>query len=273
MANNKSSGKADINGAQLYYEVKGTGQPLLLVHAGVADSRMWEAQFEAFSEAYQAIRFDLRGFGRSNMPSGSFSNHKDVRALLDFLGIEKAFLLGISFGGLIALDFTLAYPDYVQALILGAPSVSGTSPSERIRQFWEAEDAALERGDLEGATELNLKLWVDGPHRNPNQVSPEVRELVREMQLNIFRKEIPDNVEEIDLDPPAIERLGELGIPVQVLVGELDLEEKLELADRLVRELPDCRKVVIPGVAHMLSMEKPEEFNRIVFDFLSNISP
>ena len=266
-----TTGVADVNGAQLFYEVKGTGQPLLLVHAGVADSRMWEAQFEAFSGVYQVIRFDLRGFGRSNLPSGSFSNHEDLRALLDFLNIKTAHVIGISFGGMIALDFTLAYPDYVKALILGAPSVSGANPSERIRQFWEAEDAALEKGDLEGATELNLKLWVDGPHRKAYQVSSEVRELVREMQLAAFKKEIPEDVEEIDLDPPAIKRLGDVEIPVQVLIGELDLEEKLELADRLVREMSDCKKVVIPGVAHMLSMEKPEEFNRSVLDFLSGI--
>jgi len=265
-----TTGMANINGAQLYYEVKGTGRPLLLVHAGVADSRMWEAQFEAFSEVYQVIRFDLRGFGRSNMPSRTFSNYEDIRALLDFLGIESVYLLGISFGGMIALDFTLAYPDYTKALVLGAPSVSGTSPSERVRQFWDEEDALLEKGDLEGATELNLKLWVAGPHRDSNQVSAEVRDLVREMQLSIFKKEFPDDVEEIDLDPPAIERLGDVKIPVQVMIGELDLEEKLELVDRLVREMPSCQKVVIPSVAHMLNMEKPVEFNQSVFDFLSN---
>jgi pimeloyl-ACP methyl ester carboxylesterase len=270
-SNNVKTSVADVNGAQLYYEAKGRGQPLLLIHAGVADSRMWESQFEAFSKEYKVIRFDLRGFGRSNMPSGSFSNHEDVRALLDFLKIESAYLLGISFGGMIALDFTLACPDYVKALVLGAPSVSGASSSQRIRQFWDEEDALLEEGDLEAATDLNLKLWVDGPHRESNQVNPEVRELVREMQLNIFKKDVPDDVDEIDLEPPAIGRLGEVKIPVQVLVGELDLEEKLELADRLVREMPDCRKVLIPGVAHMLNMEKPEEFNRNVLDFLSGI--
>jgi len=262
---------ANINGTQLYYEVKGTGHPLLLVHAGVADSRMWEAQFEAFSEVYQVIRFDLRGFGRSNMPSGSFSHQGDIKALLDFLGIESVYLLGISFGGMIALDFTLAHPDYVKALVLGAPSVSGASPSERIRQFWAQEDALLEKGDLEGATELNLKFWVDGPHRDTQQVNLEVRDLVREMQLAIFKKEIPDDVEEIDLDPPAIERLDEVKIPAQVMVGELDLEEKLELADRLVQKMPNCKKDLIPGAAHMLNMEKPDEFQRIVTRFLDDV--
>jgi pimeloyl-ACP methyl ester carboxylesterase len=263
------TGQADINGAQLYYEVKGAGQSLLLLHAGVADCRMWDAQFEAFSKAYQVIRFDLRGFGRSNMPSGSFANVEDVRALLDFLQLKRVTLLGISFGGLIALDFTLAYPEYVEALVLGAPSVSGASPSARIRQFWEEEEMALESGDIEGATELNLRLWVDGPQRTADQVSPAVRERVREMQMAIFKKEIADDIEEIALSPPAIGRLGEVAIPVQVLIGDLDLAEKRTVADRLVSEITGSRMAVIPGAAHMFNMEKPELFNQRVLDFLS----
>ncbi|MGD8857036.1 MAG: alpha/beta hydrolase, partial [Chloroflexota bacterium] len=194
----------EINGAQLYYETQGDGPPLLLIHAGVADCRMWDDQIDAFSGAYRVIRFDLRGFGRSDMPPGSFANHEDVRALLDHLDARPAHVLGISFGGAIALDFCLAYPDYVRSLILGVPSVGGIEPSERIRRFWREEDAALERGDLDGATELNLRLWVDGPQRNPEQVDGQVREKVRRMQLAIFRKEIPDDIEEVDLDPPAV---------------------------------------------------------------------
>ena len=263
------TGTAEINGAQLYYEVKGAGHPLILLHAGVADSRMWDAQFDLFAENYRVIRFDYRGFGRSNMPSGSFSNYEDVRGLLDFLQIEATYVLGISFGGLIALDFTLAYPSYVKALILGAPSVSGDMPSERVRQFWEEEDAAVETGDLAGATELNVRLWVDGPHREAGEVDTAVREKVRQMQLNIFQKEIPDDVEEIDLAPPAVERLNELQIPVQIMVGDLDLEEKVAMAGRLEKEIPGSKKVVIPGVAHMLNMERPELFNTAVLDFLS----
>jgi len=266
-----TSGLANINGAQIYYEVKGTGHPLLLIHAGIADSRMWNTQVEAFCDVYRVIRFDLRGFGRSDMPSGFFSNHEDVRALLDFLHIRTAVILGISFGGLIALDFALAYPEYVAALVLGAPSVSGAKPSERIKQFWEEEDLALEKGDFDEATEINLRLWVDGPHRTPSQVNPVVREQVREMQLAIFKKGIPDDVEEIGLNPPAIERLGDVKIPIQVMVGDLDLEEKQDLVNRLASEFPEARKVVIPGVAHMLNMEEPEVFNQSVLNFLSQV--
>jgi len=262
-------GTAKINGAELYYEVSGQGEPLLMIHAGVADSRMWAGQFQRFAQAYQAIRFDLRGFGQSTLPPGKFCNHEDVRDLLTYLQIQQTYLLGISFGGLIALDFALAYPEVVKGLILGAPSISGETPSERVRAFWEAEEAALEAGDLAAATELNLRLWVDGPHRTPQQVNPAVREQVGEMQLNIFKKPVPDDIEESSLTPPAIERLDQLKMPLLVIVGSLDLEEKLAAADRLVAQAPQARKAVIPEAAHMMNMEKPDQFNQIVLDFLA----
>ena len=257
-----------VNGAWLYYVREGAGDPLLLIHAGVADSRMWDDQFAVFARRYQVICFDLRGFGRSDMPSGSFANFADVRALLDRLQIESAYILGLSFGSSIALDFALSYPERVKALILAAPSVSGSQPSTRIKQFWDAEDTLLAEGKLEEATELNLRLWVDGPQRRPEEVDPRVRERVRQMQMDTFRKEIPDDIEEIDLDPPAAVRLGELTMPVQVLVGELDLEEKVALARRLALEVPDGRLTIIPRAAHMLNMEQPQQFNEQVLNFL-----
>lgn len=268
--NKPTSGMTEINGAQLYYEMSGEGQPLLLLHAGIADSRMWDEQVNVFAQSYRVIRLDLRGFGRSNVPAGTFSNHGDARALLDFLQVQEAIVLGISFGGLIALDFTLAYPTYVKTLILGAPSVSGEKPSDRIRQFWADEEAFMENDDLEGATELNLRLWVDGPHRTPEQVGPVVREQVREMQLNIFKIPVPDDIDAEGLTPPAIERLGEIKVPTLVIVGDLDLEEKLTLADRLVSEIPHATKAIIPNAAHMMNMEQPAQFNQIVLDFLAS---
>lgn len=263
---------AAVNGAHLYYEVSGQGPPLLLLHAGVADRRMWDGQVAAFGQGYRVVRFDFRGFGQSEMPPGPFSNHEDVRGLMDFLQIDRAHLLGISYGGMVAIDTALAYQERVLSLLLGAPSVSGAPPSERLRRFWQEEEAALDARDLVKATELNLELWVDGPHRGAEEVSPTVREQVREMQLAIFHKEVPDQVEEIELEPPAIERLGELTMPVQVLVGALDLPEKLALAERLMAQVPNCQKVVIPQVAHMLNMEQPEAFNRSVLKFLAAVA-
>lgn len=266
-----TAGMANINGTQLYYEVSGDGYPLLLLHAGVANSRMWDEQIGAFSQFYQVIRFDMRGFGRSSMPPGRFSNIEDVRGLLALLQVNEAYLLGLSFGALVALDFTIAYPEKVKALILGAPSASGDEPSERIKQFWDEEELALENDDLEAATELNLQMWVDGPHRQPEQVSSSVRERVREMQRHIFEIPVPDDVEEIPLTPPAIERLDEVKAPTLVIVGNLDLEEKIVLADRLVAEMPNAKKGTVPNAAHMVNLEKPDAFNRMVLEFLAGL--
>ena len=262
------TGYAPVNGARLYYEEDGEGEPLLLLHAGVADSRMWDAQFSAFARNFRTIRFDLRGFGMSQMPAGEFCNYEDVAGLLDVLQIERARVLGLSFGGLIALDFALAHPERVSALVLGAPSVSGAEPSARIREFWQAEEKAFEDGDLEGATELNLRLWVDGPQREAGQVDAGVRALVGTMQSEIFEMEIPDDIDERELDPPAIGRLGEIRVPTLVVVGSLDLEEKIQQAQDVAAQVADGRCAVIDGAAHMVNMEKPEEFNRVVLDFL-----
>lgn len=261
---------APVNGANLYYEVSGSGYPLLLLHAGIADSRMWDDQFATFAQHYRTIRFDQRGFGQSLMPPGAYANHDDVAGLLDYLQIDKAYLLGISNGGRIALDFALTYPARVAALVLGAPSVGGVGPSERIIEFFEQEEEALVRGDLEAATELNLRLWVDGPQRSPDQVDAKVRQRVHEMQMRAFQIPIPDDARPTRLETPAIERLGEVQAPTLVIAGDLDLEEKVTLAEQVAREIPDTRYAVIHGAAHMLNMEEREEFNRLVLSFLGS---
>src|SRR5689334_16644384 len=170
------AGYAEVNGARIFYEVAGAGYPLVLVHAGVADSRMWDQQFHVFAGSYAVIRYDLRGFGRTAMPAGLFAGHEDLAGLLRSLHVERAHVVGISFGGKIAIDFALAYPEMVASLVLGAPSVGGWASSAEVRRFGEEEERLLEQGDLAAATELNVRMWVDGPRRAPEQVDPSVRE-------------------------------------------------------------------------------------------------
>jgi pimeloyl-ACP methyl ester carboxylesterase len=263
------TGFADINGARLYYEVVGAGHPLLLLHAGVADSRMWDDQWQPFARRYRAIRYDLPGFGQSQLPGQPYALHDAVAELLGFLGVERAHVVGVSFGGRIALDFALAHPEMLSALVLVCPDVGGAQPSDALRRFGEEEEALLERGDLAAATELNLRMWVDGPQRTSDQVDPSVRERVREMQHHAFAIPMTEGFELLRLEPPAIERLAEVRAPTLIVIGNLDQPEKLALADRLVDEIPGARKVVIPGAAHMVSMERPAEFNQVVLDFLA----
>lgn len=263
------TGFVSINDARLYYEVSGSGSPVVFLHAGVADSRMWDKQVEAFAANYCVIRYDLRGFGKSEVPSDHFAQHEELVTLLKYLHITRTHLIGISYGGKIALDFTLSHPDLVEKLVLVAPSVGGTTPDAEVLEFYEAEEKALEEEDLTRATELNLHMWVDSPRREPGRVDSAVRELVREMQFHAFQTIFPEGAVELDLEPPAIMRLSEVKAPTLVVVGEYDIQAKIELAHQLQTQIPGAQLAIVPDVAHMVNMEKPTEFNQLVLDFLS----
>jgi len=264
-----NTGFLDVQGAPLYYEVAGQGSALLLIHAGIADHRMWDQQFAVFAQQYRTMRYDLRSFGQSQLPARPFTFYEDLVALLQHLDVKKAHVIGASFGGKVALDFALAHPTMIDSLILVAPDVGGHPPSEDIRRFSEEEEALLECGDLEGATELNLRMWVDGPLRTPEQVNPLVRQRVHDMQYHAFTASIPEGVEEIALDPPAALRLAELHVPTLVLVGDHDVPQKLVLAHELIMQITGAQQVIVPDVAHMVNMEQPEFFASTVLEFLN----
>jgi 3-oxoadipate enol-lactonase len=263
------TGFVEINGAQLYYEVAGAGEPLVLLHAGVADSRMWDEQFATFAQHYQVIRYDQRGFGKSAVPTHAFKSHEELAQLLQHLNLTSASLVGISLGGKIALDFALAYPQMVKALVLVAPSVSGAQPTPDVLAFYEAEEEALEAEDLDGATELNLKMWVDGPRRAASEVDSQVRERVRAMQRQAFTTVFPEHAIELDLEPPGSERLNELQARTLLIVGDYDIDAKIDLARQLAEQISGAQLSIIPGAAHMVNMEKPLEFNQAVLTFLA----
>ena len=266
----RTTGTADVNGTKLYYEVAGGGGPLVLVHAGIADGRMWDAQVDAFSAHYRTIRHDMRGFGRSPMVEGPYSHHADLRALLDALGVGRASFVGCSRGGGAVLDFALENPGRVGALVLVGSAVGGFEFDEEPPEEWDELVAADEAGDLERVSELEVRMWVDGPRRGPGVVDPAVRDLVGEMNLIALKNEALGIGEELDPQPPAATRLSQIRAPTLVLVGEEDRPRILAAADLLEREIPNARKTVIPGTAHVPNMERPEEFNRLVLDFLQS---
>ena len=263
------TGYVELDGARLYFESRGDGVPLMLLHAGVADGRMWDLQMEALADRFTVVRVDLRGFGSTELGPGKFSDHGDVAALMDHLSIDEATIIGVSYGGQVAIDFALAFPEKVSSLVLGAPSVSGYQTHVDIAAFGKAEKDALDAGDLDAAVELNLRMWVDGPHREPAEVDPKLRAKVAAMQREIFEKNIPDGVVPIALDPPAAGRLSEISAPTLVLIGELDVVPFVQLAKWVATQIPDAKLQSVPNVAHMLSMEAAEIFNRAVTDFAS----
>ena len=266
---------AEINGTRVHYEVRGTGDPLVLIHSGISDLRLWDDQMQALATYHRVIRYDVRGYGKTPDVPGTFSYHDDLRALLDHLGVDRTAVLGCSIGGAIAIDFALAYPQRVTALIPVASAVGGYDPEEtdvaakeeREKLFAEA-NAAYEQGDFQQAAHISARVWMDGPKREPDQVDPELRARAMAMMADLF--ELPeDEGTEQPLEPPAASRLAEIKVPTLVVVGDCDVEEILMAADFLAEGIPGAQKAVIPGVAHYPNMERPTEFNRVVLDFLA----
>lgn len=176
-------------------------------------------------------------------------------------------LVGCSFGSTVATETAVAHPGLVERLVLVSPGL-GTDDAEEMIRFGEEEDGLLEKGDLDAATELNLRMWVDGPHRAPDQVAPAVRERVRVMQRDAFAMEMPEGVVRQRLEPAAGRRLAEIRLPTLIVVGALDAPFILDAAERLTRAIRGARRVVIPDAAHLPTLERPEAFHAVLEEFL-----
>jgi pimeloyl-ACP methyl ester carboxylesterase len=255
----------------LFHEVTGAGPPVVLLHEGIADSRMWEPQWTSFAARYRLLRCDLPGFGRTPIESLPVTHARDVAGLLDELGISSAAIVGASLGGRVALELAVARPDLVSKLVLEDAGLPGLDWSEAVRAYGAAEDEAVARGDLEAAIELNLRMWVDGPRRMAADVDPRVREAVAEMQRCALELQAPhwERLDEDLLVPDIAERLGEVQAPTLVLVGEEDVDDMQALARRFATEIPSARLATIPGAAHLPNLEQPAVFDALVLGFLA----
>ncbi len=272
-----TTGFAPVQGGRLYYEVLGEGHPLVLVHAGIADLRMWNEQFPIFARHFRTVRYDQRGYGKSESEGVSYSPRQDLLDLLDHLGIDRAHLIGVSMGGMLIVDFTLEHPERVTALVPVGAGLSGYQAQVgkdkksqlELKQFTRM-DELWDKKDMDGLLELELEMWVDGPMQARDRVAPEVRNLVGEMSRQASTH-LAEGAKPEELNPPAYRRLGDIHVPTLVIVGDLDTTGILQRCEILAHDIPGAREVIIPGTAHMLNMEKPAEFNQIVLDFLNGM--
>ncbi|MCA0458152.1 MAG: alpha/beta hydrolase [Chloroflexi bacterium] len=272
MAQSKS-GYIELDGDKIYYEEAGEGETLLLGHAGFVDSGMWDGQWGAFAERYHVVRFDMRGFGKSSAIDRAVSRREEITAVLDHLKVEKAHLLGCSMSGTTVIDYTLEHPERVTSLTAVSADPSGFEmqgePPPEFAQMMEA----VQKGDLKTVNELQVHLWVDGGFRKPEQIDRMVRERALGMnkiavENGTFMK--ADMQPPVDaLTPPAIGRLGEIKVPTLVIAGALDNAEVVRGAKVTAEKINGARFVMIDGTAHVPNMEKPQEFNTLVLDFLA----
>jgi 3-oxoadipate enol-lactonase len=262
-------GYVEFPGSRIYYEVDGDGPALTFVHAGVAHLRMWDVQVEEFKDRYTVVRHDERGFGKTQTEDVPYSNSDDLRRVLDHLGIERTHLVGNSRGGMISLDFALQWPERVRSLTLVGSGIGGFDNDDpALTPLFDEMERLWKEKDYEQVVELETQMWTDGPGQPATRVDPAVRARMVEWNLENYRAE--QEAEQIQrLEPPAAERLGELTVPTFVIWGLLDTSEANSSGEKLVAEIHRARSHIFPDVAHMVSLEKPTEFNALLAEFLA----
>lgn len=264
----------DLGDGQLYYEVAGKGFPLVLSHAAFLDSRMFDALWKPLADHFRVIRYDMRGYGRSSPAQGPLCRRADLAQLLAHLGVAQAHLVGSSNGGEISLDLALEQPGLAASLTLVDATPSGFELQGEPPRYMLEMFEAMQRGDVERASELQIRVLLDGGQREPEQVDPELRKKALEMaRIFIAQKTsfVADSQPVDPLDPPAVTRLEEVKCPTLIVAGSLEHPEILRAADEMAARIPNARKVILEGSAHVPSYEQPDEFARHLLKFLREL--
>ena len=263
------SGVVDIGKCKIHYDMRGEGTPLILIHGGFLDKRMWNDQFLEFSKYFKVIEYDLRKYGLSKSEPDTFSHHEDLSLLMDKLGIKKAVIMGLSMGGYISIDFTLTHPEKVLALIPVSSGLTGYKVVDK--QYMELLKKWEDIKTIEEGVELLQQYLTDGPYRKPEQVNPLVREKIRQMYTENILADTNLAFKEVKTDPPAIKRLVEINVPTLTIFGDLDGSYIFEIANMIIKDVKGAKKYIIKDAAHYVNMEKPEEFNKAVIDFINTL--
>jgi pimeloyl-ACP methyl ester carboxylesterase len=268
------TGFIPVSGGRLYYETDGAGTPLVLVHAAVANLRQWDPHVAAWAERYRVIRYDTRGFGRTESEHVEFMNRDDLAAVLDHLEAPAAHVLGCSRGGQISLDFAVENPQRVLSYTSVAGGGGDYEPDlpqavvDAIIAFDKSTSVATEAKDWDAAADLETDYWLDGPGQPRGRVAAETRAMVREWIRSNYAAEKEEGVAQ-PAQPTADTRLDALTMPVLAVVGDLDEAWALESMKHLAATVPNGRFELWEGTAHLLNLEQPERFTKLILDFLA----
>lgn len=266
-----TTGHVDVPDGRLLVVDEGAGPPIVLLHAGIADVRSWNSLAPLLQAAgYRTIRYDQRGVGGSTTEAIEFSPVDDLLAVLDANGIDRAVLVGNSMGGRLAFDAGIEAPGRVAAIVgvaAGLGGFDGGNTTEELALFAEMDRLeAQDPVDPAAVAEIDARVWVDGPGQPPTRVPAAIRDLVLEMDL--LDPGRPQGTPRRP-DPPASERLAELGCPILAVAGEIDVSEVAVTARHLEANAQNARALIWPDVAHMIAMEQPERLAAAIVEFLA----
>ncbi len=255
--------------ARLLGDAAGAGTPVVLVHAGIADARMWDRLTPGLTDRHRVIRYDLRGYGRSAMPPGPFSHVDDLAAVIRATADEPVHLVGASLGGRVAVDLALSDPGLVRSLVLLGAVVSGFEPDTEPPATGAEVVAADQAGDVVALADAEARMWLADP--DGTRLPPGVLQLVRDMNRIALENERSAAGIETHLEPPAVGRLGDLRRPLLVVVGSLDLADIRLAAELLTERVPGAEQAVVDGAAHLPALERPAEVTALLRRFLAGV--
>ena len=268
MNDTPSQGIAEVNGTRIYFEISGAGHAVVFIHGFTLDTRMWDDQFEYFAKEFQVVRYDMRGFGKSAVPTHQeYSHVEDLKALLEHLKIKQAYLVGQSKGGSVALDFTLTYPGTVAALVLVDTVLLGFDWSAD----GEARDGLVWEEAAKGGIPAAKISWLTHPLFTPAQHQSAVAAKLAQIIENYSGWHFVNHNHEHNLHPLAAQRLHEITVPTLAIVGQYDLPDFLNITDLIGQKVSYARKIVIPNVGHMSNMEAPHEVNQAILEFFKEL--
>ena len=261
-----TTGFAPAGKTQVYFESAGEGKAVFFVHAGVADSRMWDPQFEEVPEGFQFVRLDLRGFGKTKIPNERYTDCEDTLAVMDHLEIDRAVIVGCSVGAEVALDLATFAPYRLSGLTLIGADAPGFDPSSDYQSpQWPEAVEAFQAGDLKRAAELEAEIWLVGRGRETSDVDPALIDLFVDMDVGALKTEAKRSQRR---KAPQLEALPHVDIPTLIVAGEHDLPQLIEASEHLDETIEHSTRVVIEDAAHLPSLEQPEAFNEAFFAFL-----
>jgi 3-oxoadipate enol-lactonase len=263
-----NSGYIDVEGGKLFYEAAGEGETIVLLHDGILHHVVWDEQFPVLARKYRVVRYDRRGFGKSFIPQALFSHVDDLYQLFAQLQIKNAILFGMSAGGGLAIDFTLKYPEKVNALVLAGAVVSGYGFSAHFFTRGGRIDSLADYQDPQKF--IQYFGWED-----PYEIYPENIEAKKKF-LSLLKAN-PQNVKgalgsfALPPDRPAVKFLSEIKVPALILVGEHDIPDVHAHSGVIEAGIPNAKRKIIPKAGHLIPLEQPEAFNSSVLNFLNSL--
>ncbi len=263
------SGFIQVGNNQVHYVMEGDGESVLLLHGGYLDLSMWEPQVAALVDSgFQVIRFSDLGHGQTVSSGEATNGHEIMRLLLDSLAIPSTHLVGLSWGAMLAIDFALHHPERVNKLVLASPGLSGWNYfiDSTAKYNYQQRQVAMSRSDTNMVIEYFQRNWTDGPKRQPHEVDARLRERIRDIIYRNLRNHWQKNWSE--LSPSSLDALEKIGAPALIVVGSLDAADILRIGNIYDTKIPDSELLRFEGVAHMLTMEVPDQFNQAMISFL-----